>query len=126
MSAKKIRVLVIDDSALMRQLIREILESDPCIEVIGTAGDPYAAREKILALKPDVLTLDVEMPKMDGIETIRSLRKINTKAHILVVSALADKATAIQALKEGAQGFLYKPFKETELIEAIEEILGGQ
>lgn len=63
----KIRVLTIDDSALMRQVLAELLSKDPAIEVIGSAPDPYVAREKIKALNPDVLTLDVEMPKMDGL-----------------------------------------------------------
>jgi len=64
--ATRAKVLIVDDSALMRQLLTQIISSDPALEVIGTAGDPYVAREKIKALNPDVLTLDIEMPRMDG------------------------------------------------------------
>ena len=74
--------------------------------------------------EPDVVTTDLTMPRMDGIECIRALRKLNSNVHILVVSALADKSTAIQALKEGAQGFLCKPFSEWDLTEAMDELLG--
>ncbi len=73
---KKIRVLVVDDSAVMRQLLTEILGSDPGIEVVGTAPDPYVAREKIKLLNPDVLTLDVEMPRMDGLAFLRNLMRL--------------------------------------------------
>ena len=76
MSTKKIRVLVVDDSAVMRQLLTEILSSDPDIEVVGTAPDPYVAREKIKLLNPDVLTLDVEMPRMDGLAFLRNLMRL--------------------------------------------------
>ncbi len=72
----KIKVLVVDDSALMRQMISEILKHDPEIEVVGTAADPYVAREKILALNPDVLTLDVEMPRMDGLVFLEKLMAV--------------------------------------------------
>ena len=73
---KKIRVLVVDDSATMRQLLTEILNSDPAIEVVGSAADPYIAREKIKLLNPDVLTLDVEMPRMDGLAFLRNLMRL--------------------------------------------------
>jgi two-component system chemotaxis response regulator CheB len=68
MQLKKIRVLVVDDSALVREILSQGLSLDPALEVVGTAADPYAARDKIVQLKPDVLTLDVEMPRMDGVE----------------------------------------------------------
>ena len=119
-----IKVLIVDDSAVVRQTLEKELAKDPEIKVVGTAADPYIARDKIVELKPDVVTLDVEMPRMDGLECIRALRKIKADVHILVVSALADKATAIQALKEGAQGFLCKPFSESDLTEAMDELLG--
>lgn len=70
---EKTRVLIVDDSALMRQLLTEMLSSDPAIEIVGTASDPYAARDKIMKLNPDVLTLDVEMPRMDGLTFLEKL-----------------------------------------------------
>ncbi|MEI2724739.1 MAG: response regulator [Verrucomicrobiota bacterium] len=72
---RKIKVLVVDDSALVRRMICDALAGDPQIEVVGTARDPYVAREKILSLNPDVLTLDIEMPRMDGITFLRILQQ---------------------------------------------------
>ena len=89
MSAKKIRVLVVDDSAVMRQLLSDILSSDPDIEVVGTAPDPYIAREKIKRLNPDVLTLDVEMPRMDGLAFLRNLMRLAPHAGRDVLLAYA-------------------------------------
>jgi two-component system chemotaxis response regulator CheB len=70
---KKIRTLIVDDSALMRQLLSDLLSKDPDIEVVGTASDPYVARDKIMKLNPDVMTLDVEMPRMDGLTFLEKL-----------------------------------------------------
>jgi two-component system chemotaxis response regulator CheB len=72
---KKIRVLVVDDSAVVRRMISEALALDPEIEVVGTACDPYVARDKILELEPDVLTLDIEMPRMDGLTFLKILQQ---------------------------------------------------
>ena len=70
---RKVRVLIVDDSALVRQLVQNGLAADPGIEVVGTAPDPYVARDRIIELRPDVLTLDVEMPRMDGVEFLHRL-----------------------------------------------------
>ncbi len=107
---KKIRVLIVDDSALVRQTLQEILSSDPRIEVMGVASDPYAAAEKMRAEVPDVITLDVEMPKMDG---LTFLKKIMDQHPIPVVicSSLAGKGTetAMKALDFGAVEVIHKP-----------------
>ena len=71
MPSRKIRVLVVDDSAVIRKVVSEALAADPEIEVVGTAMDPYIARDKIMQLKPDVLTLDIEMPRMDGLTFLK-------------------------------------------------------
>src|SRR6202162_1391452 len=107
---KKIRVLVVDDSAVMRQLLSEILASDPQIEVVGTAPDPYVAREKIKALNPDVLTLDVEMPRMDGLTFLRNLMRLRPMP-VIMVSSLTDKGAEVtlDALSIGAVDYLPKP-----------------
>lgn len=107
---KTIRVLIIDDSALVRKLLTEILESDSAIEVCGTAVDAHAAREKIKRLKPDVLTLDVEMPKMDGITFLRNLMRLHPLP-VIMISSLTEKGAAItqQALELGALDFVSKP-----------------
>ncbi len=118
-----IKLMIVDDSNIIRSKITRTLTQHN-MEVVATAGNGEEAISLFATTKPDVVTMDLTMPRMDGLECIRALRKLNANVHILVVSALADKATAIQALKEGAQGFLCKPFLEADLTEAMEELLG--
>lgn len=104
------RVLIVDDSALVRQTLSKILGGDPGIEVVGTANDPYEAREKIKRLNPDVLTLDVEMPRMDGIQFLRNLMRLRPMP-VLMVSSLTEKGAQVtlEALDLGAVDFVSKP-----------------
>jgi two-component system chemotaxis response regulator CheB len=106
----RIRVLVVDDSALVRKLLSEMLGSDPDIEVVGAAGDAYLAREKIKQLNPDVLTLDVEMPKMDGVTFLRNLMRLRPMP-VVMVSSLTEHGAEItlDALEVGAVDYLPKP-----------------
>jgi len=110
-----IRVLIVDDSALVRQLLTEILESDPGIEVVGTAADPYIARDKIKQLNPDVLTLDVEMPRMDGLSFLQNLMRLRPMP-VVMVSSLTEKGADVTmaALELGAIDFVTKPKLEVE------------
>ena len=110
MSQKKIRVLIVDDSALIRGVMTEILSEDPEIEVVGVAPDPYVARDKIKTLNPDVLTLDVEMPKMDGLTFLQKLMAARPMP-VVMVSSLTEQgaATTMQALESGAVDFVTKP-----------------
>ena len=118
-----LKLMIVDDSNIIRSRINRTLTQHNMI-VVATAADGEDAVRQFKASMPDVVTMDLTMPRMDGLECIRALRKIKADVHILVVSALADKATAIQALKEGAQGFLCKPFSESDLTEAMDELLG--
>jgi len=106
----KIKVLIIDDSALVRQVMTEILNANNAIEVIGTAQDPFDAREKIKKLKPDVLTLDVEMPKMDGVTFLANLMRLYP-IPVVMVSTLTEKGADVtfEALELGAIDFVSKP-----------------
>ena len=117
----KIRVLIVDDSALMRQVLASLLSKDPAIEVIGTAPDPFIAREKIKALHPDVLTLDVEMPKMDGLTFLEKLMRGHPMP-VVMVSSLTEAGcqTTLRALELGAVDFIAKP--KVDLREGMEEI----
>ncbi len=116
----RIRVLIVDDSALIRKLLTELLSSDPSLEVVGTAPDPYVAREKIKQLQPDVLTLDVEMPRMDGLTFLRNLMRLRPMP-VVMISTLTEKGAEVtlQALALGAVDFVAKP--KLDVSQTIEE-----
>lgn len=107
---RRIRVLIVDDSALVRRLLSDILSADPAIEVVGVAGDAHVARDKIKLLNPDVLTLDVEMPKMDGITFLRNLMRLRPMP-VVMVSSLTERGAdvTLDALAIGAVDYLSKP-----------------
>jgi two-component system, chemotaxis family, protein-glutamate methylesterase/glutaminase len=109
-SGKRIKVLIVDDSALARRVIKEAVEQDAGLEVVGTAIDPFSARERILNLNPDVLTLDLDMPKMDGLTFLKILME-HRPMPVVVVSSLTRERSlqAYQATKLGAIGVLPKP-----------------
>ncbi len=120
-----LKLMIIDDSNIIRGKISRALTRHN-MTVVSTAANGEEAMERFKPNPPDVITMDLTMPRMDGLECIRKIKQIKPDIKILVVSALADKATAIQALKEGAQGFLCKPFTDDELTEAIDELLTGE
>jgi two-component system, chemotaxis family, protein-glutamate methylesterase/glutaminase len=111
----KVRVLIVDDSHVIRDVLTEILNSSPEIEVVGTAEDPYAARELIKRLNPDVLTLDIEMPRMDGITFLRNLMRLRPMP-VVMISALTESnaEVTLTALELGAVDFIAKPSGDTE------------
>jgi two-component system chemotaxis response regulator CheB len=117
----KIRVLTVDDSALMRQVLAQLLSKDSDIEVIESAPDPYIAREKIKTLNPDVITLDVEMPKMDGLTFLEKLMR-GRPMPVVMVSSLTEAGcqTTLRALELGAVDFITKP--KIDLREGMEDI----
>jgi two-component system chemotaxis response regulator CheB len=117
MSRKPIRAIVVDDSALMRTLLAEILASDPEIEVVGTAEDPYDAREKIKQLNPDVITLDVEMPRMHGLDFLEKIMTLRPMPVVMVSSLTTEGAeVTLRALELGAVDFVGKPSGNREEI----------
>ena len=122
----KIRALIIDDSLVIRNVLTEILNSSPIIEVVGTAEDPYVARELIKTLNPDVLTLDIEMPRMDGITFLRNLMRLRPMP-VVMISALTESnaEVTLTALSLGAVDFIAKPAGDTEegMNEYAEEII---
>src|SRR5271154_1089784 len=109
-SAQKIRVLIVDDSATVRQTLAAVLESDPQIEVLGVASDPYVAAQRIRDEVPDVITLDVEMPRMDGITFLRKLMSQHPIPVVMCSSLVeAGSETLLQALEAGAVDVILKP-----------------
>src|SRR5271157_1581262 len=107
---EKIRVLIIDDSALIRSLLSEIIGKQADLEVVGAAPDPLVAREMVRALNPDVLTLDVEMPRMDGLDFLERLMRLRPMP-VLMVSSLTERGSEVtfRALELGAVDFVSKP-----------------
>lgn len=129
-SARKpgvIRVLVVDDSALVRRILTEALSRHPDIEVVGTATDPYVARERIAQLRPDVITLDIEMPRMDGFELARHLRGDPRWSRLPLVFITSRTATKHRehAQSLGVAHYLGKPYSEDELMGLVRRYCGG-
>lgn len=124
MLSKKIKVLVVDDSAVVRKLISEALNKDPEIEVVGTASDPYVARDKIVELEPDVLTLDIEMPRMDGLTFLKILMH-HYPLPVILISSLTKEGSehAMKALQLGAVEVLAKPSGAFSVGELGEQII---
>lgn len=114
MTARRIRVLIVDDSALVRKLVSDALKADPEIEVVGTAVDPYVARDKIVQLNPDVITLDLEMPRMDGLTFLKIVME-QRPLHVIIMSSLTQRGSdyAFEALRLGAFDVLGKPAGST-------------
>jgi two-component system, chemotaxis family, chemotaxis protein CheY len=120
----KLKLLICDDSNIIRRKIERELKIDR-LQVIATAQNGRLAVEAFKKEPADVVTMDITMPEMDGIECVEKLVAIKPDVLILIISALSDKSTAIEALKRGANGFLCKPFTDRQLTEALEELLRG-
>ena len=120
-----IKVLIVDDSALMRALLTEIINGAPDLEVVGAAPDPIAAREMIKALNPDVLTLDVEMPRMDGLEFLAIVKNDPTLRGIPVImlTSRSGEESRRRVIEAGAADYILKPFDDARLIQSVEELV---
>ena len=121
MSNEKIKFMVVDDSEVIREKIGGVLSQD--FELVGSAKNGAEAVEQFQQLKPAIMTMDITMPIMDGIQTIEAILAIDDSVRILVISALADKATLIKAMSLGAYGFVCKPFTDYELEDAVEHLI---
>ncbi len=114
-------MLIVDDSMIIRRAIERTFSAT--VDEIKTASDGLQALEEFRSFLPDVVSLDITMPHLDGIETLEEMLKIKPDTKIMIVSALADDATAIDALTKGADQFICKPFTNEELIAAVNEML---
>jgi len=115
------KMLIVDDSMIIRRAIERTFSAS--VDQIKTASDGLQALEEFRNFLPDVVSLDITMPHLDGIETLEEMLKIKPDTKIMIVSALADDATAIDALTKGADQFICKPFTNEELIAAVNEML---
>jgi len=116
------KFMVVDDSTVIRTKIQNVLSAEK-FEIVGSASNGYEAIVEFQKHKPQVITMDLTMPEMDGIATIKEILAFDEDVRILVVSALADKATLIKAMTLGAYGFLCKPFTDLQLADAIDELI---
>ena len=122
------RLLIVDDSNMIRSRISRVVQGGGLsnIALVGLARNGAEALRIARATHPDVVTMDLTMPEMDGIECITEMLRILPRTNILVVSALSDKSTAIQALRLGARGFVAKPFSDEELKIALLDVVEGK
>jgi two-component system chemotaxis response regulator CheY len=118
----KVKLMIVDDSAIIRQAIHKHLK-DFNIDVVGTAEDGKIALEVFKNSKPDVVTLDITMPEIDGLTVLEEMLKINNNVKVMVVTALSDKSTGLKAIKLGAKSFLPKPFTPEKLRASFERLL---
>jgi len=119
---RSFKLMIVDDSNIMRRRIERSQQMDE-LEVVGAACNGLEAIELFQKTDPDIVTMDLTMPQMDGIECIERLVELKPSIRILVISALSDKATAVDAMEKGANGFLNKPFTDRQLNEAIAELI---
>src|SRR5690606_34951981 len=117
------RILVVDDAAFMRMMIKDILVKNG-FDVVGEAVDGVQAVEKYNELKPDLVTMDITMPEKDGIAALKEIKAIDPNAKIIMCSAMGQQAMVIDAIQGGAKDFIVKPFQADRVIEAIKKALG--
>jgi|SRR5699024_6550807 len=116
------RILVVDDAAFMRMMIKDILEKNG-YEIVGEAQDGQEAVEKYKELNPDLVTMDITMPEKDGITALKEIKEMNSDALVVMCSAMGQQAMVIDAIQAGAKDFIVKPFQADRVIEAIQKVL---
>ncbi len=119
------KILIVDDAAFMRMMLKDILTKNG-FEVIGEAGDGIQAIEKYKELKPDLVTMDITMPELDGVTAVNKIINYDSQAKILMVSAMGQQKLIVESLEAGALDFIVKPFQPTKVIETIKKCLNNQ
>lgn len=117
------KVLIVDDAAFMRMMVKDILTKNG-YEVVGEAVNGIEAIELYKKESPDVVTMDITMPEMDGIEAVKEIKKIDPNAKIIMCSAMGQQSMVMDAIKAGAKDFIVKPFQPDRVIEAIKKVIG--
>ncbi|MFH1950158.1 MAG: response regulator [Pseudomonadota bacterium] len=119
----KEKILVVDDAQFMRMMLSNIL-AESGYEVVGEAGDGQEGIDKYQALKPDLVTMDIVMPGMDGIDAVREIIKLDPEAKIVMVTAMGQEKLMEKAVRAGAKGFIVKPFNPARVVEEVKKVLG--
>lgn len=117
------KVLIVDDAAFMRVMIRDFLKDTSDFEVVGEASNGIEAVEKYKELQPDIVTLDITMPEMDGIEVLKQIIRFNPNAKVVMCSAMGQQRTVLDAIQNGAKDFVVKPFQTDRVLEALRNTL---
>ncbi|MEG0296292.1 MAG: response regulator [Clostridium sp.] len=117
------RVLIVDDAAFMRMMVKDILTKNG-YEVVGEAANGIQAVELYKKESPDVVTMDITMPDMDGIQAVKEIKAFDPKAKVIMCSAMGQQSMVMDAIKAGAKDFIVKPFQADRVIEAIQKVLG--
>lgn len=117
------KVLIVDDAAFMRMMIKDILTKNG-FEVVGEAENGAKAVEKYQELHPDLTTMDITMPEMDGITAVKQIKKIDPNAKVIMCSAMGQQAMVIEAIQSGARDFIVKPFQPDRVLEALRKAVG--
>lgn len=119
----KNKILIVDDAAFMRLVLSNMLTKNG-FEVIGEAANGQEAVDKYKALTPDLVTMDITMPVMEGIEAVKLIKQLDNNANIIMCSAMGQQIMVVQSLQAGAKDFIVKPFQEERVLEAIQRVIG--
>ncbi len=117
----KLRFLVVDDAIFMRTVLKKMLTEEG-FEVVGEAGNGLEAIQMAARLQPDIITLDITMPEMNGIKAVPEILKVSPKSKIIICSALGQQAMVVDAIRKGAKDFIVKPFEKSRVLQAIHNV----
>lgn len=120
---KEVTFVVVDDAVFMRTIIRKMIEQVEEYKVLGEASNGQGAIEAAEKFQPDIMTLDITMPELDGIQAVPQIMKVSPKTRIIMVSAMGQQAMVIEAIKMGAKDFVIKPFEKSRVFQAIKNVL---
>lgn len=118
------RILIVDDAAFMRMMVKDIMTRNG-FEVVGEAENGAVAVEMYKQLKPDLVTMDITMPEMDGVTALKEIRKFDPQAKVIMCSAMGQQGMVIEAIQNGAKDFVVKPFQEERVVEAVKKCLNS-
>ncbi len=117
------KILIVDDALIMRMMLKDILTVSGGYEICGEAADGFEAIEKFKELKPDLVTMDIIMPKCTGIEALKEIIKLDKNARVIVITAIDQREALMDAIKSGAKDFIVKPFDEERVVSAVSKAL---